>query len=384
MILTNKQEQGLRIAIDRYNNKEPWTCIAGYAGTGKSTLVKFIVAALELEEKDVAYCSFTGKAAQVLSRKGCANATTAHKLLYRAKMMADGSFVLFPKKRGDLSYKLIVCDEISMLPANLWNLLLRHNIPIICLGDPAQLPPIGEDNGVLQHPHIFLDEIMRQAQESEIIRLTMEIRENKPLNFRKGNEVIVIPQQEVVTGMYDWADQVIAATNKKRKEINNDMRLLKFGTTFQNEPIVGDKIVSLKNDWNIINKDGEALVNGSIGYINDIEFEDDVPYYGTKAHCTFMPDSNSGEMNMLLDYNYLAYGVETCSKDKFWIFKKNKLAVPHLFDYGYCITCHRAQGSEWDNVLVFEERFPFDRDEHRRWLYTAATRAAKKLVIVRS
>jgi DNA helicase IV len=64
---------------------------------------------------------------------------------------------------------------------------------------------------------------------------------------------------------------------------------------------------------------------------------------------------------------------------------KNKIGdiVPRQFTYGYAITCHKSQGSEWDKVLVIEEKFPFDKTEHARWLYTAATRSAEKLVLVR-
>ena len=70
MELTRNQEQGLSIAVDRYRNREPYTCIAGYAGTGKSTLIKFIIAALDIDPDDVAYIAYTGKAAQVLRGKG--------------------------------------------------------------------------------------------------------------------------------------------------------------------------------------------------------------------------------------------------------------------------------------------------------------------------
>ena len=64
---------------------------------------------------------------------------------------------------------------------------------------------------------------------------------------------------------------------------------------------------------------------------------------------------------------------------------KNKIGdiVPKEFAYGYAITVHKAQGSEWDKVLVLEERFPFDKEEHARWLYTAVTRASEKLVLLR-
>ena len=84
MILTNKQQEGLKIAVQRYKDREPYTVISGYAGSGKSTLIKFIISALGLEDDEVAYVAYTGKAAQVLKQKGCPNAETAHKLLYKA------------------------------------------------------------------------------------------------------------------------------------------------------------------------------------------------------------------------------------------------------------------------------------------------------------
>ena len=114
------------------------------AGTGKSTLIKFIIAALNLDPEDVCYVAFTGKAATVLQQKGCPNATTAHKLLYHAKQMPDGKYTFVPKKERPL-YKLIIVDEVSMLPKAMWELLLRWRIPIIACGDPEQLPPVDKD-----------------------------------------------------------------------------------------------------------------------------------------------------------------------------------------------------------------------------------------------
>ena len=183
------------------------------AGTGKSTLVKYIVAALDIDECDVCYVAFTGKASLVLKEKGCPNAMTAHRLLYKSFPRRDGTFAHVPKYPLDRDYKLVVVDEISMLPKAIWDLLLSHHIHVIALGDPGQLPPIGESNKVLDKPHVFLDEIMRQAQESEIIRLTMQIREGKPLVPFIGNEVQVLTKNDVVSGLYTWADQIIAAKN---------------------------------------------------------------------------------------------------------------------------------------------------------------------------
>lgn len=211
----------MKIAVARYKSKEPWTCIAGYAGTGKSTLVKFIISALNLNPDDVTYIAYTGKAALVLKEKGCPNAMTAHRLLYQSYPRNDGTFFHKPKRPLDYPYKLIVVDEVSMLPKELWDLLLSHRIPVIALGDPGQLEPIGEDNGILKQPHIFLDEIMRQAQESEIIRLTMDIRDKKPLQLFKGNEVQVYEPYELNNGMLDWADQILCGKNVTRKYLNH-------------------------------------------------------------------------------------------------------------------------------------------------------------------
>jgi hypothetical protein len=113
MILTKKQEEGLKIAVDRYKNREAWTCIAGYAGTGKSTLIKFIISALDVNpEEEVCYVAFTGKAATVLQQKGCPNAITAHKLLYKAQPMPNGTYRFIPKTSLD-DYKVIKTFSIK-------------------------------------------------------------------------------------------------------------------------------------------------------------------------------------------------------------------------------------------------------------------------------
>lgn len=388
--LTNKQEQGLRIAVERYKAHEPWTCIAGYAGTGKSTLVKFIIAALNVAPENVAYITFTGKAASVLRHKGCPNAMTAHKLLYYSKRLPNGKFVFTPRTSLEGDYKVIVVDEISMLPKELWELLLRHRVYIIACGDPFQLPPINKnaDNHVLDTPHIFLDEIMRQAEESEIIRLTMNIREGKPIQYQRGNEVQVVSPDDVVSGMYDWADQIICATNKKRLDINTYMRAAAGRGEL---PEDGDKIIACRNCWDIIDTTGEnALVNGTIGYLDGLAFgTQEYPIYGfptVPVIRTGLRTDDGSFDEIMLDQQALMTGKKFLTPEQeYQIYRRASLKglEPIEFNYGYAITCHRAQGSEWEKVLVFEESFPFDKEEHARWLYTACTRPSEKLVLVR-
>ena len=97
MQLTKKQEEGLRLAIARYKNKEKYTVIAGFAGSGKSTLIKFIVEALKNEDditdEDIVYTCFTGKACNVLIKKGLRNSFTLHKLLYESKPLPNGQYL---------------------------------------------------------------------------------------------------------------------------------------------------------------------------------------------------------------------------------------------------------------------------------------------------
>lgn len=392
MELTTKQEQALKIAVERYRQGEKYTVISGYAGSGKSTTIRFIVQALGVNpETDVAYAAFTGKAAKVLAQKGCFNAITAHKLLYNAMPTREGKYIFVPK--GSLDFKVVVIDEVSMLPKQMWDLLISHKVYVLACGDPGQLPPINpdDDNHVLDKPHVFLDEIMRQAQESEIIRLSMHVREGRPLNsFICSNEqVMIVNPEQLNTGMYEWADQILCATNRKRQEINQIVRDIRgFGP----EPQPGDKIISLKNHWKELSELRNPLTNGTIGILEDYsKMSLGVPRY---IHPTgkvpilianMSADETDLFQGLMLDYTALSTGEKLLSPKQEYDMNKSKITpnAPYEFVYAYGITTHKAQGSEWSRVLAFEEQFPFSAEDHKRWLYTTITRAADKLVMVR-
>lgn len=383
MILTTKQMEGLKIAVQRFRNREPYTVIAGYAGTGKSTLIRFIIDALEIESEEVSYVAYTGKATLVLQDKGCPNATTAHKLLYFSKQRSDGTYYHYPRPFLENPHlKLIVVDEVSMLPQTMWDLLMRHKVHVIACGDPFQLPAIGENCTVLDNPHIFLDEIMRQAAESEIIRLSMDIRERKPLKPFEGEEIRVYRKKDMVEGMYTWADQIICATNKTRSYINNYMRSLYYGDLALEGPQPGDRIICLRNDWEFCTFDGHPLVNGMLGTLDYMEL---YPCEGYGTHCfiDFSPDGLPlGYIDLDIDYKFITEGKETFTKENYKRFKAGGIKPPHLFDYGYAISCHKSQGSEYDKVLLIEEWWPTNEEEHARWLYTGLTRAREKATII--
>lgn len=378
MILTNSQNKGLKIAIRRFKDKEPYTVIAGFAGSGKSTLVSHIIDALNIAPQDVCFAAYTGKASLVLREKGNDNSMTMHRLLYHSKELPDGTFEHKPRERLEYPYKIIVVDEVSMIPADMWDLLLSHKVHVIALGDPFQLPPIDGESEILSHPHVFLDEIVRQAQDSEIIRLSMDIRAGLPLVKHKGNEVSVVSKHQLNEAYYSGADQIIAAKNITRANINWKCRKIKFGPDVPNYPIEGEKAICLKNYWDILSSQCEPLINGMIGELSNIQFKNNFLGYKDVMYSDFSIGDNNKFYGLFMDYNLFHEGKQTINNDNWMEFMGKP--KPLLFDYGYCITCHKSQGSEWDKVLVFDEYMK--GTDHARWLYTAATRSKKKLIIV--
>ena len=393
MILTRKQEEGLKIAVQRHRANEKYTVISGYAGSGKSTLVRFIIDALDVEEDKVCYCAFTGKAAEILRKKGNKNVCTLHKLLFEHIPRAAGGFIRVPKT--NIPYDIVVVDEVSMAPKTLMDLLFSHNVYVICLGDPGQLPPIdkNEDNMLLNCPHIFLDEIMRQAQESEIIQLTMKIRNGESIDYYNGKEVKIIPYSQLNTGVLRWGDQILTATNVKRQAINSQMRQL---LNYPNHPVDGDKMICLRNYWEDFSVNGNPLINGTIGVLkNSFQTWREIPRFVKSNIRKFdvltsdliIPNTDDMYDLVDMDQKMILTGEKCCGWQLSYKLGKLRLKygdlVPKEFAYAYAITCHKAQGSSWPNVVVLEESFPFNKIEHSRWLYTACTRAEKKLVLVR-
>lgn len=211
------------------------------------------------------------------------------------------------------------------------------------------MPPVSkdDDNHLLDKPDIFLDEIMRQAAESEIIQLTMKIRNNEPINLMQGNEVQIIKKESLTTGMLMWADQVICATNNSRIALNKQMRdLLGRGE----RPEDGDKVICLRNYWSEISEDNNALVNGTIGTLKN-SYESFIQYpakmkldtsYVETINGDFVTDGDDIFNNLRMDKKNILEGVPTLSWKDTWKIGKSLLdniAQPPLeFTYGYAIT----------------------------------------------
>lgn len=330
---------------------------------------------------------------------GNKNVSTIHRLLYQWFPNKNGSG--FKRKRiAPLDYKLVICDEVSMIDKSLIDELLSHReCHIIFCGDPFQLPSISPDSGeyLLLKPHVFLEKIMRQALESDIVRLSMEIREGKPLTRFSGKDAQVISKYDIMDGMLTWADQVICATNKNRIALNQRINGLK---EFSNDTIQnGQKIIFLRNYWDEVSEEGEPVVNGTVGFLNDVKFVRRFIDHGAGGgyidcvKCDVITENQDIYYDMYLDFKQLLMGERTIT-DKALLYRINKFynskkakdqglinPLPMEAELGWAITCHKAQGSTFGKVFVLEESFPFEREEHQRWAYTAVTRPSSRLVL---
>ncbi|MBV1703360.1 MAG: AAA family ATPase [Hyphomicrobiales bacterium] len=334
----------------------------GYAGVGKTTLARHLA---EGVAGKVAFAAYTGKAALALRARGCEGASTIHSLIYKAtetdaetplfKLVDDG-----PAARADL----IVIDECSMVDEELGRDLLSFGKPVLVLGDPAQLPPIkGGGFFTEAEPDAMLTEIHRQAQDDPIVRLSMLAREGRDLPLGAHGDSRVIRRAEVDAKAALGADQVLAGLNKTRRALNARIRSLKGFT--KPTPEAGDKLVCLRNDRK------KGLLNGGLWRVEEVRAP-----RGQFLQFTLKPEEETGRK---------AARVRVLSQ----FFEGGEAEIPFArrresdeFDYGYALTAHKAQGSEWDDVLVFDESYAF-RENRARWLYTAVTRAAKRIVVAR-
>lgn len=339
----------------------------GYAGTGKTTLARHLA---DNESGRVCFAAFTGKAAKVMRDKGCRGASTIHSLIYDAERdETTGIFRYHLKRDQDADINraaLVIVDECSMVGEKLGADLLSFKKPVLVLGDPAQLPAI-DGGGYFTEtaPDFMLDEVHRQAAESPIIRIATDIREarfdRQPAEFdgarilRKGDM-----NSEIVLA----ADKVLIGTNRTRFSYNRRLReLLGFSG---DRPNVGETLICLRNDHSL------GLLNGAIWDVAKVKRD-----RKTDAGRVFafdLRDTDNPDRHVPARVYEHFFRGDAASLD--WQAKRGT----QEFDYGYAITVHKSQGSQWDSVCVFDEGGVFGPDRNR-WLYTAVTRAAERLTL---
>ena len=367
MEFSPQQDQALKAISDWY--KDPSSdqvfYLAGYAGTGKTTLAKHIAA--DVDGK-VLFGAFTGKAAMVLQNKGCEGASTIHSMIYNAREMAPGVYKFVINKDGPMKdAELVMIDECSMVGEALGVDLLSFKTKVLVIGDPAQLPPVKSAGFFTERaPDFLLTEVHRQARDNPIIAMSMKIRNGEKLEIGDYGQCTVISRADVDQKLVMDADQILVGLNRTRHTYNDRMRqLLQLNNPL---PEAGEKLVCLKNAHS------KGLLNGSIWsvYKSSVSKQHDVE--GVKL--ILSPE----------DEGYGDKHVEAWTPGAFFRGAENTLdyevrRVAEEFTFGYALTVHKSQGSQWNNVMLFDESASF-RDDWSRWLYTGVTRAAEKLTVV--
>lgn len=417
MQLSPQQESAIKAMGDWFTNQPDNQIfyLAGYAGTGKTTLTSHFVESID---GDVLYAAYTGKAALRMQQSGCKGATTIHSLTYHllppdldelkdverqiksisANADTPELRALLAKKRELLQpnfklneespikdAELLILDECSMIDAEMAKDILSFNTKILVLGDPGQLPPVrGEGFFTAREPDAFLTEIHRQALDSPIIALSKQIRETGDAPFWFSKEASRMKNTDYTyASLGQKFDQIICGTNNNRRRYNLGVRESRgIITTY---PIKGESLICLKNDSKrgLLNGmfaevTGSPFTAGSIldadEHINNFSFE-------AKLLLEF-GDTKPREL-ILSSVPFLEYADSLAAERVPWYMVKDTAQ----FDFGYAITCHKSQGSEWDNVAVIDDGLytwgkTADPVARKRWLYTAVTRAKQKVHII--
>ncbi len=384
-----------------YRSSKKHVSVAGFAGTGKTTLISEFRKSLFKENDNlyVAFVTFTGKASTVIQEKlnknECNYPTdyvgTIHRLIYEPVFGWDrkGKKIIVEWKRAPYLYQnLIIIDEASMVSTELFNDLSSYGIPIVAFGDHGQLAPVnGETTSLIKNPDFILTKIHRQAESNPIISLSRYIRDNGKIPVGVyGEGVFKIPlEHEKCKELLDKADYtspdqvVLCGFNKTRVALTKKIRTqLGFN---REEPYAGERVICLKNNPN------NKLMNGQLGTMVWLTY-DEPELLEVTVQLDGFEEMYSGivcNCFCIEDYSIIFDKIINSGKEYIKLLKKKKspfLSVD-FFDFGYVISVHKSQGSEFNKVILFEQRSSYwDDDYYRRWLYTGVTRAKEKLFIV--
>ncbi len=346
----------------------PFFYLAGFAGTGKTTIAQTIA---EQADGEVRYAAYTGKAAKVMRAHGCKNASTIHSLIYVPDIdETTGKITLYLSGQRVEGASLIVIDECSMVDEDLARDLLSFDIPVLVLGDPGQLPPVnGAGFFTAQEPGFMLTDVHRQAADSPIIRLATEVREGRfDGSPRNEDGLTICRRRDLDPALVPSAGAVIVGRNATRERYNQRLREIAGFTS--ETPGVGETLICLRNDKGLKISNGETFRVKKVRRSRKTD-------HGRLLNFTMEdPDAPKREPFKVSVFEQFFQGKEQVEAIPFPALKGTQ-----RFDYGYAITAHKAQGSQWDDVVVFDESRCF-RGEANRWLYTAITRAATKLTLV--
>jgi exodeoxyribonuclease-5 len=357
--------------------------LGGYAGTGKTTLIGIYRKKLHQDKPKlkVAFGSFTGRAARVLKKSLSDQKAlldqdfvgTIHSLIYSPIIGKKGEITGWDR-RAEIKFDLIIIDEASMVDEEIWQDLLSYQIPIIAVGDHGQLPPIRGHFNLMKRPDLRLENIHRQAQDNPIIKVATIARQHgviPPLEFTPQVLKIEKTSSEAAEKVAEWlADYqagmlILCGYNNTRVRLNTQIRK-NLGFDFSS-PQSGDRVICLRNNHE------KGIYNGMLGTIDFID---------KKNKDWYLAEITMDEEKEL--YGGLIFVDQFNSQETLnFTNQRNRLTGGDLFDFGYALTVHKAQGTQAKKVVLFEERFAKSTDDDwRRWLYTAVTRAEEELYII--
>lgn len=363
-------------------DRKKYLTLGGYAGTGKSTLLAQLRRHLDeiYPNLKVGFVSYTGKAARVLHGKLLEaevkykqdTVGTIHSLIY-SPIVNEKEEIIGWQQKEEIDRALIIVDEASMVDSIIWNHLLSYNVPILAVGDHGQLPPIRGSFNLMDKPDIILEHIHRQAAKNPIIGISIQAREHGYIRpgqygsgihkFSKEDPDAYLEMNELLQN-YTEDTLILCGYNHTRKKLNMHIRqALGYEST---QPIAGDRVICLRNNHK------KRIFNGMIGTILEIREENEDWYRATIA----MDGEDTPYMGLVSTKQFDNDSALNFSK------QRSQIMLGDLFDFGYALTVHKAQGSQARKVVLFEERFTkMSDDEWRRWLYTGVTRAEEELVI---
>jgi exodeoxyribonuclease-5 len=364
MAWTEQQAAALK-AVDKWfyqeSKKQRVFRVFGYAGSGKTTLATHFASNID---GLVCFAAFTGKAALVMRKNGCPDARTIHSLIYKAIVNNQTGEVTYEINKESMltDAALVIIDECSMVDEELAKDLLSFGVPVLVLGDPAQLPPVsGTGYFTDAEPDVMLTEIHRQSKDNPIIYLATQVREGIRLDLGEYGESRVVSKIKRTDALE--ADQIIVGRNITRTDINMKMRrLLNYDSDI---PVSSDKLICLKNDKKL------SIFNGGMFTLKKVL----ASKYKTQFFNMMLESDDEERPPLLVKVHKSFFSDEVPRPD--WKVLKNS----QEFDFGYAITAHKSQGSQWSNVLIHDESWCF-RDQWERWLYTAITRASDRVTIV--
>jgi exodeoxyribonuclease V len=352
VILTDEQRAAVKAIEDAIKRGETFA-LQGLAGTGKST-----VAAHVARSRPGAYlCALTGKAASILRAKTGLEATTVHSAFYEfvREIEREGEPPRLEFRPahlpGALKGQVLLLDESSLVDRQMAADILATGITVVAIGDPGQLPPINGDP-FFTKASFTLNQIHRQALDSPIIRQAHAVRSSGGYE-PDGDGVRVVTK--LAADDLRAADIVLTGKRATRSRMNALCRTIRGITAPL--PLAGEPLVCLRS----CRKYG--LFNGAIYYAcRDLLDGDKTVGISTDAgdievHAEFLPPGH----------------------------EYDKLDLPPggwktAFAFGYALTVHLAQGSEWDKALLIDEGHVF-REDRVSWLYTGITRASESIVI---